>query len=90
MSHKASYTSIASAVTRPALSAMSSSIGVMLPDGTSLSTVAAEGDARRVTGRGVKETMVYSSPNSPWSLLTIHVLPIFAGSPLKSPMEDLK
>ncbi|EIW68425.1 hypothetical protein TREMEDRAFT_19618, partial [Tremella mesenterica DSM 1558] len=30
-----------------------------------------------------------SSPNSPWSLLTVHALPLFAGGPLKTPIEDL-
>ncbi|WRT68628.1 uncharacterized protein IL334_005606 [Kwoniella shivajii] len=33
--------------------------------------------------------MAHSSPNSPWSLLTVHVLPLFAGSALKTPLEDL-
>lgn len=75
---------------RPALSVMSSSVGVMLPDGTSLSTLNAEGEMSRADGRSMKETIWHSSPNSPWSLVTIHVLPIFAGSPLKSSIEDLK
>ncbi|TXT05389.1 uncharacterized protein COLE_06709 [Cutaneotrichosporon oleaginosum] len=33
--------------------------------------------------------MAHSSPSSPWSLLTVHVLPLFAGSPLKTAIEDL-
>ncbi|TXT08858.1 hypothetical protein VHUM_02986 [Vanrija humicola] len=35
------------------------------------------------------QTILHSSPNSPWSLLTVHVLPVFAGSPLKTAIEDL-
>ena len=41
-------------------------------------------------GRTLMETMAHSSPNSPWSLMTVHVLPLFAGGHLKTPIEDLK
>ncbi|KAK8845627.1 hypothetical protein IAR55_006343 [Kwoniella newhampshirensis] len=34
-------------------------------------------------------TVAHSSPSSPWSLLTVHVLPLFAGGALKTPVEDL-
>ena len=71
------------------MSAMASSVGVVLPDGTPLSTLPSE-DIPRADGRSMKETMAHSSPSSPWSQVTINVLPIFAGSALKLPIEDLK
>lgn len=90
MLHKTSYATIGGP-SRPALSAATSTAGVVvLPDGTALSRSTAEGEMIRTDGRSVKETLAHSSPSSPWSLLTIHVLPIFAGSPLKSSIEDLK
>jgi hypothetical protein len=77
---------------RPSLS--TSGVGssvVVLPDGTTLSAQEGGERAEQVGGgRSMAETMAHSSPSSPWSLLTIHVLPLFAGSPLKTPIEDLK
>ncbi|ORY29683.1 HbrB-like-domain-containing protein [Naematelia encephala] len=78
-----------SSIPRPSSSSAPSSAGlVVLPDGTALPT-----EHDRITteggGRSVHETLVHSSPSSPWSLLTVHVLPLFAGGPLKTPIEDL-
>ncbi|ORX38306.1 HbrB-like-domain-containing protein [Kockovaella imperatae] len=62
---------------------LSSSSGIVLPDGTTLSR-----DAER-PGRNMADAIAHSSPSSPWSVLTVHVLPLFAGGPLKTPIEDL-
>ena len=86
------------ATPRPSFSTppSSSSAVVVLPDGTTLSTNnndhrdRSTGDGSAGIGRSVIETMAHSNPSSPWSLLTVHVLPLFAGSPLKTPIEDLK
>lgn len=59
---------------------------LVLPDGTKLAT---SGDPLSQAPTNMHQTMAHSSPNSPWSLLTVHVLPVFAGSPLKTPLEDL-
>ncbi len=94
-SNPSSYTNLASSITRPSISAQSASYGVVvLPDGTALPT--SNGDHGRgggetlAAGWSVHETLVHSSASSPWSLLTVHVLPLFAGGPLKTPIEDLK
>ncbi len=69
---------------------------VVLPDGTALPSSNSSDLAKdRIadlggTVRGVRETIAHSRPDSPWSILMIHVLPIFAGSPLKSSIEELK
>ena len=87
-----SFTGLASSSPRPSLSAASSSSGlVVLPNGTALHTSNGEHERPPLeTGRSVIETLAHSSPSSPWSLLTVHVLPLFAGGPLKTPIEDLK
>jgi hypothetical protein len=95
-SSSASSSYAISKATRPALPTPSSSSVVILPDGTALPT--APSDSQRSSeraheagvGRSVQETLAHSSPSSPWSLLTVHVLPLFAGGPLKTPIEDLK
>lgn len=61
-----------------------SGVGMLvLPDGTKLPV----SDGRDTNT--MHQALSHSSPNSPWSLLTVHVLPVFAGSPLKTPLEDL-
>jgi hypothetical protein len=61
---------------------VSPSAGILvLPDGTKLPNV--DGVHQ------VSSQASHTGPNSPWSLLTVHVLPLFAGSPLKTPIEDL-
>lgn len=60
---------------------------LVLPDGTKLANV--EGARPDRDPHAVHQTIAHSGPNSPWSLLTVHVLPVFAGSPLKTPIEDL-
>ncbi|KAL1405804.1 hypothetical protein Q8F55_007481 [Vanrija albida] len=62
---------------------------IVLPDGTSLPTGADGGRPERDNHPNMLQTILHSSPNSPWSLLTVHVLPVFAGSPLKTAIEDL-
>lgn len=61
---------------------------ILLPDGSVLST---DMTTVRAPGLGTRvlETLVHSSANSPWSVLTVHVLPLFAGTSLKTPLEDL-
>ncbi|WWD22581.1 hypothetical protein CI109_107074 [Kwoniella shandongensis] len=85
----------------PALPSPSSNGVVVFPDGTPLSDHALTHSHSSLGGHGheplsihtgrVAEsmTMAHSSPSSPWSLLTVHVLPLFAGSALKTPIEDL-
>jgi len=78
---------------RPALpTPTSSSSVVVLPDGTVLPTASNERERPHEvgSGRSVQETLAHSSPSSPWSILTVHVLPLFAGGPLRTPIEDLK
>lgn len=90
-----SYPHLASNTPRPSIASQSSSSGVVvLPDGTALPTSSGEhnrgGNEPAGPGRNVHETLLHSSASSPWSLLTVHVLPLFAGGPLKTPIEDLK
>ncbi|OWZ77192.1 hypothetical protein C366_04738 [Cryptococcus neoformans Tu401-1] len=66
---------------------------VVFPDGTPLTDHA---QSHGITGHeplmgrvAENMTMAHTSPSSPWSLLTVHVLPLFAGSALKTPLEDL-
>lgn len=73
-------------VPRPAIPSSSSASVLILPDGTKLTT----NSDRPPDREAMSGMMAYSSPNSPWSLITVHVLPLFAGSPLKTPIEDLK
>ncbi|ODO11090.1 hypothetical protein I350_01692 [Cryptococcus amylolentus CBS 6273] len=40
-------------------------------------------------GKAESLAMAHTDPNGPWSLLTVHVLPLFAGSAMKTPIEDL-
>lgn len=72
----------------------SSSAGgvLVLPDGTTLATGDNGGRPERdpAPSTSMMHAVAHSSPNSPWSLLTVHVLPVFAGSPLRTPIEDLK
>lgn len=76
---------------RPGSSAASASMMGMSSASASASALTAHGEILRGGGvRSVKETLAHSSPSSPWSLLTIHALPVFAGSALKSSIEDLK
>lgn len=84
------YAASASRPSLPSTSHSGSSSMILLPDGTALPVGNGVSDAEGVGGRSVTETVAHSSPNSPWSLLTIHVLPLFAGSPLKTAIEDLK
>lgn len=65
---------------------------LVLPDGTTLATGDAGGRPERdpAPSTSMMHAVAHSSPNSPWSLLTVHVLPVFAGSPLRTPIEDLK
>ncbi|EJT50474.1 hypothetical protein A1Q1_00215 [Trichosporon asahii var. asahii CBS 2479] len=71
----------------------SSSAGgvLVLPDGTTLATGDNGGRPERdpAPSTSMMHAVAHSSPNSPWSLLTVHVLPVFAGSPLRTPIEDL-
>lgn len=67
---------------------------VVFPDGTPL---ADHSQSHGITGHeplmgrvAENMTLAHTSPSSPWSLLTVHVLPLFAGSALKTPLEDLK
>ncbi|WVR09411.1 hypothetical protein IAU60_006478 [Kwoniella sp. DSM 27419] len=69
---------------RPSISAASSGV-VVFPDGTPLSDHSHVYSHEGLVGRVAENT----SPSSPWSLLTVHVLPLFAGSALKTPLEDL-
>ncbi|WVQ79584.1 hypothetical protein IAT38_001684 [Cryptococcus sp. DSM 104549] len=66
---------------------------VVFPDGTPLADHAhshgGSGHEPPVGRVAETMTMAHSSPSSPWSLLTVHVLPLFAGSALKTPIEDL-
>jgi hypothetical protein len=98
-SGSAHSSTLASVASRPSFSQPSSSSGiVVLPDGTALATSGGDhhdrhtdrGDIGIGLGRSIIETMAHSSPSSPWSLLTVHVLPLFAGGALKTPIEDLK
>ncbi|KIR54713.1 hypothetical protein I315_02594 [Cryptococcus gattii Ru294] len=66
---------------------------VVFPDGTPL---ADHSQSHGITGHeplmgrvAENMTLAHTSPSSPWSLLTVHVLPLFAGSALKTPLEDL-
>ncbi|WVW85399.1 hypothetical protein I302_107437 [Kwoniella bestiolae CBS 10118] len=74
---------------RPSISNQSSSGGIVVyPDGTPLTDH--QHSHHDLSGRIAESmTMAHSSPSSPWSLLTVHVLPLFAGSALKTPLEDL-
>ncbi|WVQ72042.1 hypothetical protein IAR50_001586 [Cryptococcus sp. DSM 104548] len=40
-------------------------------------------------GKAESLAMAHTDPSGPWSLLTVHVLPLFAGSAMKTPIEDL-
>ncbi|WVQ95153.1 hypothetical protein IAU59_002247 [Kwoniella sp. CBS 9459] len=63
---------------------------VVFPDGTLLSDHAYSSHAHDSSGKIAEYmTLAHSSPSSPWSLLTVHVLPLFAGSALKTAIEDL-
>ncbi|BEI87489.1 uncharacterized protein CcaverHIS019_0102070 [Cutaneotrichosporon cavernicola] len=69
---------------RPAPQPSSAGGVLLLPDGTTLPTGEPGGQPEREP--------IASGPHSsssPWSLLTVHVLPLFAGSPLKTAIEDL-
>lgn len=94
LTHLSSFANLASSSPRPSISTQSSSSGlVVLPNGTALPTSREHdrgGSEPAGVGRSVHETLVHSSASSPWSLLTVHVLPLFAGEPLKTPIEDLK
>lgn len=88
---------LSSTSSRPSFAHPTSSGIVVLPNGTALSTNTEDRHGRPErhdlsvgVGRSIIETMAHSSPSSPWSLLTVHVLPLFAGSALKTPIEDLK
>lgn len=85
MSTSSSFASLAPS--RPSGSSHTSSSVVVLPNGTTLST--GTNQPTKSDGRHVMDAIHHSSPNSPWSLLTVHVLPLFAGGPLKTPIEDL-
>ncbi|GMK59505.1 hypothetical protein CspeluHIS016_0801110 [Cutaneotrichosporon spelunceum] len=69
---------------RPAPPPPSAGGVLLLPDGTTLPT-------GEPGGRPEREPVASGahSTSSPWSLLTVHVLPLFAGSPLKAAIEDL-
>ncbi|OCF40125.1 hypothetical protein I317_06076 [Kwoniella heveanensis CBS 569] len=77
----------------PSLSTLNPSTNqgvVVFPDGTLLSDHAYHSHAHDSSGKIAENmTLAHSSPSSPWSLLTVHVLPLFAGSALKTPIEDL-
>ncbi|WWC90579.1 uncharacterized protein L201_005515 [Kwoniella dendrophila CBS 6074] len=74
---------------RPSISNQSSTGIVVYPDGTPI-TDHHDSHHHGIAGKVAEHmTMAHSSPNSPWSLLTVHVLPLFAGSALKTPLEDL-
>ncbi|WVN86182.1 uncharacterized protein L203_101343 [Cryptococcus depauperatus CBS 7841] len=68
----------------------SSSALVVFPDGTPLSDHSVSGHEQWAGKTAENLTVQHTSPSSPWSLLTVHVLPLFAGSALKTPIEDLK
>jgi hypothetical protein len=45
----------------------------------------------RTVGNGVVQNDTHPShPNSPWTMITLTVLPMFNGTPLLTPIEDLK
>lgn len=50
----------------------------------------AQGEFTRNAARSIRGALEHSSPNSPWSQLTVHALPVFAGSVVKTSMENLK
>jgi len=79
-------TAVSTAAARPSFSTPPSL--VVLPNGATVNSD--HHDHTTGGGRSVIETMHHSSPSSPWSLLTVHALPLFAGGPLKTPIEDLK
>ena len=62
--------------------------------GPSLSASAAllqaQGEFTRSAARTIRGALDHSSPNSPWSQLTVHALPVFTGSVVKTSMENLK
>ncbi|WWC63521.1 uncharacterized protein I303_106124 [Kwoniella dejecticola CBS 10117] len=76
---------------RPSLSNQSSSGIVVYPDGTPLADHQNNHHHQNDLSGRIAESMTvaHTSPSSPWSLLTVHVLPLFAGSALKTPIEDL-
>jgi hypothetical protein len=60
---------------------------LVLPDGTVLSSA---GTGSTGENQRVAETMAHSSANSPWNVLLMHVLPLFGGAEVKTPVEELK
>lgn len=50
----------------------------------------AQGEFTRNAARSIRGALEHSSPNSPWSQLTVHALPVFTGSTVKTSMENLK
>jgi len=60
---------------------------IVLPDGTVLSSA---GTGSTGENQRVAETMAHSSANSPWNVLLMHVLPLFGGAEVKTPVEELK
>ncbi|WWC71360.1 uncharacterized protein I206_105315 [Kwoniella pini CBS 10737] len=76
---------------RPSISNQSSSGIVIYPDGTPLADHHNNHHHQNDLSGRIAESMTvaHTSPSSPWSLLTVHVLPLFAGSALKTPIEDL-
>ena len=96
ISKTSSYNLPAFDAPQPSLSGQTSSSSgvVVLPNGTTLPTSTHEqprgSHESNSIGRSVHETLVHSSASSPWSVLTVHSLPLFAGGPLRTPIEDLK
>ena len=50
----------------------------------------ASGSTRNLGGSSLHSDSHPSHPSSPWSVVTLTVLPVFNGTPLLTPIEDLK
>lgn len=76
-----SSSAAAAALTRPHL-------GIATTTTPSFSSVG--GGSNRPLVTGVESHTHPSHPSSPWSVLSLHVLPLFNGTPLAQSIEDLK
>ncbi|KAJ9115067.1 hypothetical protein QFC22_005395 [Naganishia vaughanmartiniae] len=86
--HPTSSSAAAAAVSSLAtpVSRSLSQLAAALPSsGTSVPT-----SSRPSIGSSIEANSHPSHPSSPWSVLSLHILPIFNGVPLLTPIEDLK
>ncbi|KAJ9103353.1 hypothetical protein QFC19_004451 [Naganishia cerealis] len=75
-----------------AVSSLTSPVGRSLSTLTSSlpsTSASASAPSRPAIGTSVEANSHPSHPSSPWSVLSLHILPIFNGVPLLSPIEDL-